>query len=157
MQGNKILVFDMDGTIADLYSVENWLPLIREENTLPYEIAKPLVDMNVLHDVLQTLKLYGWTIAVTSWGSKVASVDYNKRTKKAKKEWLDSFNFPYDILHVVKYGTTKADCTRKLGGYQVLIDDDDKVRKGWNLGKTINPKEVNILVELLNMIKEERK
>ena len=25
----KILVFDMDGTIANLYGVENWLPMLQ--------------------------------------------------------------------------------------------------------------------------------
>ena len=27
--------FDMDGTISDLYAVENWLPMLRAENPKP--------------------------------------------------------------------------------------------------------------------------
>ena len=64
--------------------------------------------------------------------------EYNDRTRKAKLEWLARHNFPYDEIHLVKYGTTKANCTRKIGGYQVLVDDNENVRKGWTLGHTIN-------------------
>ena len=56
----------------------------------------------------------------------------------AKINWLDAFAFPYDEIHLVKYGTTKANCTRKLGGYQILVDDNKKVRDGWTLGATID-------------------
>ena len=56
MTEQKILVFDMDGTIADLYGVENWLSLLRAENPLPYEIAKPLYDMDELEQILIQLK-----------------------------------------------------------------------------------------------------
>ena len=38
------IYFDMDGTIADLYGVENWLNDLRTERTTPYEIATPLCD-----------------------------------------------------------------------------------------------------------------
>ena len=29
---NKMICFDMDGTIADLYSVDGWLDYLRAEN-----------------------------------------------------------------------------------------------------------------------------
>lgn len=61
--------------------------------------------------------------------------------------------FAYDKIHLVKYGTTKADCTRKIGGYQILVDDNAKIRKGWHLGGTINANE-NIIPELLKLIED---
>ena len=66
----KTLVFDMDGTIADLYGVNGWLENLREENARPYIEAKPLYDMDVLASILGLLRLNGWTIAITSWLSK---------------------------------------------------------------------------------------
>ena len=63
---------------------------------------------------------------------------YDAEVRMAKINWLDAFAFPYDEVHLVKYGTTKANCTRKLGGYQVLVDDNKKVRDGWTLGATID-------------------
>ena len=144
---NKVLVFDMDGTIADFYGVKGWLDYLINEDTTPYEIAKPLYDMNVLNEMLLALKMLGWKIVVTTWLARNGSKEYNDRTRKAKLEWLAKYNFPYDEIHLVKYGTTKANCTRKMGGYQVLIDDNEKVRKGWNLGATIDANE-NILEKL---------
>lgn len=147
MTETKVIVFDMDGTIADLYGVEGWLPMLRAENPKPYEIAKPMYDMNELIEILNALKEIGYIIAITSWLSMNASREYNNAVRQAKKQWLDENNFPYDEIHLVKYGTTKANCTRHLGGYQILVDDNEKVRQGWNLGGTINANE-NIIEQL---------
>lgn len=148
---NKTLVFDMDGTIADFYGVNGWLDYLKAENTTPYEIAKPLYNMVYLVALLTILKNQGWKIVVTTWLAKGGTKEYNDRTRKAKLEWLEKYNFPYDEIHLVKYGTTKANCTRKMGGYQILIDDNEKVRKGWNLGDTINANE-NILKNLEKLV-----
>lgn len=134
----KMLVFDMDGTIADLYGVDGWLEDLRAENTRPYEVAEPLYDMVELVELLNELRARGWRVAVTTWLAKNATKEYDKAVTKVKKMWLDKDNFPYDEIHCVKYGTTKANCTRKRGGFQILIDDNEKVRKGWTLGATIN-------------------
>ena len=148
---NKTLVFDMDGTIANFYGVDGWLDYLINENTTPYEVAEPLYDMNVLRNVLITLKNIGWRIVVTTWLAKGGTKEYNDRTRKAKLDWLAKYNFPYDEIHLVKYGTTKANCTRKIGGYQVLVDDNEKVRKGWTLGHTINANE-NIMPKLEKLV-----
>ena len=41
----KSIYFDMDGTIANLFEVENWLPMLRAYNPAPYEQAKVMVNM----------------------------------------------------------------------------------------------------------------
>ena len=136
----KMLVFDMDGTIADLYGVEGWLKDLRTESVRPYTEAKPLYDMDELRELLNRLQKLGWLICVTTWLAKGATKEYDKAVTKAKKEWLEKYNFPYDEIHCVKYGTTKADCTRKKADFQILIDDNKKVRDGWTLGTTVNAK-----------------
>ena len=151
---NKTLVFDMDGTIADLYGVENWLEEIRNENPHPYEVAKPLYDMYALQMLLLSLKASGWRIVVTSWLAKYSSKEYDRLTRDAKIAWLEKYSFPYDEIHLVKYGTTKANCTRRLGGFQILVDDNAEVRQGWTLGRTINAKE-NIIDELIELLESE--
>lgn len=151
MDDNKTLVFDMDGTIADFYGVANWLEYLINEDTTPYDVANPMYNMEYLKGLLLVLKYQGWRIVVTTWLAKDGSKEYNDRTRKAKLEWLDKYGFPYDEIHLVKYGTTKANCTRKIGGYQVLFDDNEKVRKGWNLGDTVNANE-NILKYLEKLV-----
>jgi len=147
----KTLVFDMDGTIADLYGVKGWLKMLRAEDPTPYEKAKPMYDMVLLTAILWVLKNDGWRIAVTSWLAKDSTPAYDAKVRQAKKNWLDRYDFPYDEIHLVKYGTTKANCTRKHGGIQILVDDNEKVRNGWHLGDTINANE-NILPILSGLI-----
>ena len=148
---NKILVFDMDGTIADLYGVNGWLTDLRNENPRPYEVANPIYDVDILNELLNLLRLEGWKVVVTTWLAKESTLGYKKEVIRAKKEWLAKYEFPYDEIHLVQYGTTKANCTRHLGGYQILVDDNEQVRKGWHLGDTINAKE-NILPKLADLL-----
>ena len=150
-ENNKTLVFDMDGTIADLYGVENWLEDLRNENPRPYIQARPLYEMDILNTILEVFKSMGWKIVVTTWLAKESSKEYDRLVRNAKIEWLEKNNFPFDEIHLVKYGTTKANCTRKIGGFQVLVDDNEQVRKGWNLGMTINANE-NIIEKLVDLL-----
>ncbi len=133
-----MLVFDMDGTIADFYNVDGWLADLKAEKTRPYEKAEPIYNMTELTNLLNRLRSKGWIICITTWLAKDATKEYNKAVTKAKKEWLSKYNFPYDEIHCVKYGTTKANCTRKKADFQILIDDNKKVRDGWTLGTTVN-------------------
>ena len=150
---SKILVFDMDGTIADLYGVDNWLEDLRAENPRPYINAKPLYTMEDLNTLLKIFKDNGWRIVVTTWLAKDSSKKYDTLVREAKLAWLEEYHFPYDEIHLVKYGTTKANCTRHLGGFQVLIDDNEKVRKGWTLGRTIDANK-NILDDLIDLLND---
>lgn len=148
----KALVFDMDGTLADFYGVDGWLEYLNREDATPYEVASPLWDMDALNAVLAILRNSGWKIIITSWLSKNGSKGFNKRTRQAKRAWLEKVGFTYDEIHLVKYGRCKADSTRKQGGWQILIDDNAKIRDGWTLGETINPTNLpNQLLDLLTL------
>lgn len=151
----KMICFDMDGTIADLYGVDKWLDKLHNECVEPYVDAKPLWDIIRLNNILAELKSEGWIIAVISWVALNASAEYKKATAQAKKEWIKKYNLPIDEIHITKYGATKADSVRKKADYAILIDDNEKVRKGWNLGITINPIEENIIDRLIELKKED--
>lgn len=150
----KTLVFDMDGTIADFYGVIGWLEDLQASNPRPYIMAKPLYNMNELNSILLMLKDFGWEIVVTSWLAKDSTKEFDREVRNAKLDWLEKVNFPYDEIHLVKYGTTKANCTRNKGGFQVLVDDNEIVRKGWHLGTTIDAN-ANIIVELEKLLLSE--
>lgn len=147
----KTLVFDMDGTIADLYGVENWLHDLRMESVRPYTQAKPIYDMELLNDILLMLKACGWRIVVTSWLAKESSNFYNEITAIAKYQWLKKYNFPFDEVHFVPYGTEKSSCTDNISGYQVLVDDNEEVRNSWKNGSTIDATK-NILKSLVDLL-----
>ena len=148
---NKTIVFDMDGTIVDFYGVTNWLEYLQDKNPTPYIVAQPLVDMVTLNALLNVLKSMGWRVVVTSWLASGSTKEFDSEVRNAKLDWLEKYDFPFDEVHLIKYGTTKANCTRKLGGYQILVDDNEKVRNGWSLGVTINANE-NIIEEIKKII-----
>lgn len=147
---NKTLVLDMDGTFVNFYGVDGWLNDLHNENTRPYEVAKPLYDMVIFNALLNLLRGLGWRVVITTWLAKDSTKEFEDRTRKAKIEWLKKYNVEYDEIHLVRYGTTKANATRRLGGYQILVDDNAKIRQGWTLGSTIDANE-NILKSLADL------
>ena len=141
----KYLVFDMDGTIADLYGVENWLDDLRNYRATPYENARPMWDMGKLKNALKKAQINGYKIAVVSWLSKGSTKEYDEKVREAKRKWLAQNNFPTDEIHLVKYGTTKANVIRKKTDSAILFDDNEQVRKGWHLGTAVNPLDTDII------------
>ena len=127
----KTLVFDMDGTIADLYGVNGWLENLREENARPYIEAKPLYDMDVLASILGLLRLRGWTIAITSWLSKESTKAYDKKVREAKKKWLAKYNFHHEEIQI------------KFNGAQIVVQRTIKKLQKMQTPppQTHNPKE----------------
>lgn len=150
------IVFDMDGTLNRFYEVENWLEKLRAEDASPYTDAEPMVDFDTLYPILERLKELGVRIIINTWLAKRASLAYDDMVRVAKLEWLEKYGFPYDEIHMTRYGRTKANATRhKYIGEQILVDDNETVRKGWHLGRTIDAnKDIcdalrNILLELI--------
>lgn len=148
---NKTIVFDMDGTINRFYDVDGWLDDLHNEDVRPYVVCEPKYDMDVLNAILLALKSQGWRIAITTWLAMGSSVNFENATRRAKLNWLAKYDFPYDEIHLVRYGTTKANCTRSKGGYQILVDDNAKIRQGWSLGSTIDANN-NILDALITLL-----
>ncbi len=141
----KTIFFDMDGTIADLYGVENWLDYLIESDTFPYEIAKPLLRLSALAKILNRLQREGYRLGIISWLSKCGNADYNQRVTAAKEKWLKTHlkSVQFDEIHIVKYGTNKGIyCHSKL---DILWDDEEQNRKNW---PGIAYDETNILKDL---------
>lgn len=153
MCAEKAIVFDLDGTLVDLYSVFNWLEKLRSYDAAPYSAAKPIYDAEELIPLIAELKDRGFRIIVTSWLSKESTKEYDAAVRKAKKEWLAEYGFPYDEIHLIKYGTPKTKCSRGKAKYQILVDDNAEVRSKWTLGATIDANE-NIIPMLKALLEE---
>ena len=145
------IVFDMDGTIANLYAVENWEPRLRAEDATPYAEAVPMWNMEILNQLLEMLMAQGHEIIIVTWLSKNSTEEYKDAVREAKQEWLAEQCFPYNRFHGVQYGATKADSVRKFTDNAWLIDDNAKVRQGWHLGEAIDPTTCDI-IELLGSL-----
>lgn len=139
------IYFDMDGTIADLYGVENWLDYLLEKNALPYEIAKPLLRLNTLARLLNRLQNEGYKIGIISWLAKNSSDDYDVAVTKAKENWLNKHlaSVKFDTIHIVKYGTPKESFAKSES--DILFDDEKRNRDNWT-GKAYD---VNDILEVL--------
>ena len=139
------ICFDMDGTIANLYGVENWLSDLDNESTRPYEEAKVLLNMNSLAKRLNRLQAKGHKIVIISWLSKFGSDDYNKAVTEAKKAWLKKHlgSVKFDEMNIVKYGTPKSLFCSSAD--DVLFDDEKPNRENW-LGRAYD---VNNILETL--------
>ena len=152
---NITINFDMDGTIADLYGVENWLTMLRNDNPAPYRLANPMWDMDELAMVLMALQRKGVEIRITTWLSKDATPAFDRAASVAKIDWLRHYDFPFDHFHGVQYGATKADSIRRYlpnGETAILIDDNAKVRNGWHMGEAIDPTACDIVEVLRNLL-----
>lgn len=145
----KIIAFDMDGTIADLYNVPGWCEKINNFDPSPYVEAAPMWDMDALREVLLEMSAAGWEIRVISWLSKTYSPGFHQMVRQAKREWLERYNFPADKVHLITYGTTKANAVRRAQCPAVLVDDNRRVRDGWTLGEVIDPATTDDLPHLL--------
>lgn len=152
------IYFDMDGTLADFYGVDGWLDYIRNEDTTPYEIAKPLCkEMTMLKHALKTLQDFGYTIGIISWTAKDGSKEYNKATRNAKIAWLRKY-FGHNLFtetHIVKYGTNKSRVAKEKDG--ILFDDDANVRAKWAGVAYDVDNIVNILFNIISSVKEKAK
>ena len=124
-------VFDMDGTIADLYGVDGWLDSLIAGHTKPYREAKPLVNMKELAKILNKLQAQGWHIGVISWLSKGGSDEYGDRVAKAKEKWLAKHlgSVHFDEVKIAKYGTPKQFLADHAFG--ILFDDEQPNRDAW--------------------------
>ena len=128
---NITINFDMDGTIADLYGVENWLEYLINEDTFPYANAKPLLRLCHLARRLNTLQKQGYNIAVITWLSKCGTDEYNKAVTDVKLAWLKEHlpTVKWDRVTVVPYGTPKENfCENPL---DILFDDEEHNRNTW--------------------------
>ena len=147
------IFFDMDGTIANLYAVENWLEKLRAYNPAPYAEAKPLLNLSALARVLNRLTRMGVEIGIISWLSKDPDPAYGEAVKTAKLEWLAKHlpSVKWNEIVIVPYGTPKS-TTITMNTHDVLFDDEENNIMEWEEagGWGFDP------AEIMNFLKEVR-
>lgn len=132
---SKVIMFDMDGTVYDLYGVDNWLEKLENSDVSAYADGAPLVNLRELEKVCKALIAKGYEIGVITWLSKGGSDSYNRNVTLTKKMWIEN-NMPYVTKFTAqKYGTPKQKALDRSVKFAVLVDDNDKVRKMWETPK----------------------
>lgn len=134
----KKICFDMDGTIANLYAVDNWLNMLRAYDPTPYAQAEPMLNMSAFARLLHKAQKLGYKIVIVSWLSKETTADYDIAVTQAKIEWLQNHlpSVDWNEIHIVAYGTPKHEIASG-----VLFDDEEHNRKEWGVGG-LEPSEI---------------
>ena len=145
---NITINFDMDGTLANLYGVENWLEMLEAEDTTPYAEAIPMLRLSALAKRLNNLQKHGYQLAVISWLSKSGSDTYNEAVTAVKLNWLAQHlpSVNWDRITIVPYGTPKQNFCETP--FDILFDDEAKNRDNWT-GRAYDVD--NILGELASL------
>lgn len=127
----KAIYFDMDGTLANLYGVENWLEKLRAYDASPYAEAEVLLNMQALAHRLNKLQQNGYTIGIISWLSKESTTAYDMAATAMKMAWLEKHlrSVKWDEIHIVAYGKKKSKLAQVKNGY--LFDDNESIRREW--------------------------
>ncbi len=138
---------DMDGTIADLYSVEGWLTDLINHDERPYREAKPLVRMCVLARLLNKAQRNGYEICVVTALAKNSTNEYDERVIEAKKVWLGTHlkSVKFNEVKFVPYTFTKNDVN---SGNDILFDDEERHLTAWT-GTAIH---ANRIIETLKSL-----
>ena len=145
MKSNWIY-FDMDGVLADLYNVPNWLPKLRAEDPSPYAEAAVMWNMNKLARKLNKLQQAGYKLGIISWLSKTSTPAYDEAVTAAKMKWLHKHlaSVHFDAINIVSYGVNKWE----VCGAGILFDDEERNRDAWQ-GEAYHP---NMMMDILNKL-----
>ena len=135
-------VFDMDGTLFDLYGVDNWLPQLRAEDASPYLAAKPMINFSLLARYLNRIQRAGHKIMIVSWTSKESTPEYHSQVAWAKFKSLRRHlpSVHWDSIIFANYGTEKSTLVKDSKAF--LFDDDEDVRANWQGGLAFEPVDI---------------
>lgn len=129
----KIKVYlDMDGTIADLYNQNEWLPKLRNEDKTIFLECAPMLTQEKLLDLFNPNY---YEIIILTMTPMNCSVEYHKQVIEQKCQWLEKY-FPNIKKKIFKrYGHNK---NLKNCANAILVDDNETIRNCFK-GIALNP------------------
>lgn len=147
-KNNKVLILDMDGTIADLYGHPDWAGILRGHPQDPWtqcgepdaqEIYNMFINLEPLIDSQKLLEfskrfddVLVWSMAPWDASQMVCNATY-----QAKKFWLDKhFGWIPNIL-VTRFNKSKS----------LVIEEDVLLRNYWSLPMYWSPTPFDTLID----------
>lgn len=144
----RTIWWDMDGTIASLYDVQNWLQKLRASDPTPYIEAAVMLNMSIFARYLHKVQEAGYRIGIISWTSMDSTEEYREAVANAKLNWLAKHlpSVEFDEINIVDYGTPKNRFMDTMD--DILFDDNEDIRNNWT-GDAYEPSEIlRVLKEL---------
>lgn len=142
------IYFDLDGTLADFYSVDNWLRKILENDSSPYREARPLHNFSYLAKLMHKCQKKGIEFSIISWGSKNSTENFLTAVADEKRKWLKTHlpSVQFSEIIIIPYGTPKENY--KNSHFDILFDDEQANRKNWKNG-AFEPQYIIPILKLL--------
>ena len=141
----ETIIFDMDGTIADLYGHPNWLPMLRNEENI-FNLLEPMVAPLLLNTLIEKLQTV-CEVKIITWLPMNATNEYKNTCRADKKQWVRTFLPAIGKVHAIMYGANKH-YVKGLSKNSVLFDDNAHVREAWANSGRIALDEKNIIRNL---------
>ena len=152
---SKIIYFDLDGTLYNLYQKPNWLEDLREEKAGVFSDENLLmVDFERFYFSIMELFKNGYQFGVISWLPMQASIEYEEICRKEKIAWIAE-NLPFvEEINIVPYGTPKQLAIQKRRKEMVLIDDNMEICQMWNTPKQRHSYHVSEYVNVVDILEQ---
>lgn len=143
------IYLDLDGTVVNFYGVPNWLECLEAQDSTPYRVAKPLVNLSTLARYLNRLQARGYHIGIISWLSKSGTDKFNAEVAEIKRDWLAKHlpSVQWDEIHIVPYGVPKSNCATCPNA--ILFDDEQRNLNEWTANTHNMAYNADLLMEIL--------
>lgn len=143
------IYLDLDGTVVNFYGVPNWLECLEAQDSTPYRVAKPLVNLSTLARYLNRLQARGYNIGIISWLSKSGTDKFNAEVAEVKRGWLAKHlpSVQWDEIHIVPYGVPKSNCATCPNA--ILFDDEQRNLNEWTANTHNMAYNADLLMEIL--------
>ena len=132
---SKKIYFDLDGTVYNLYSIENWLQYLEEENSNVFIMGEFMVDHKKFMDCITALTKRGYSFGVITWLPMRASAEFEEECRQQKIKWIKHFLPFVTEINCQSYGIPKQNAIQKKSSKMFLIDDNKEVCNTWEQEK----------------------
>lgn len=156
MKNTKVIAFDMDGTIYDLYGQKGWLHALESEQADIFTTGQPMVNLARLKEVCHKLQNQGWTIGIITWLPKDATEKFNKECELSKQYWIEGNGLDFfQFFTAQRYGTDKKAGLPFRADINILVDDNKEARAEWGVNRSYQTIDAtqNIIEELEKLLK----
>lgn len=122
---------------------------LEAQDSTPYRVAKPLVNLSTLARYLNRLQARGYNIGIISWLSKSGTDKFNAEVAEVKRDWLAKHlpSVQWDEIHIVPYGVPKSNCATCPNA--ILFDDEQRNLNEWTANTHNMAYNADLLMEIL--------